>query len=345
MRALLWIAAFMVAGLNAGCKQEPKVEVPAANLALFPAIPEWTKPTGTPFELDRIELGRQLFFDPRLSKSQEISCNSCHNLDTFGVDNKPVSLGHKQQKGSRNSPTVYNAADHIAQFWDGRAKDLVEQAKGPILNPVEMAMAGEVNVLEVLRSIPQYAESFKKAFPGASEPITYTNVATAIAEFEKHLTTPSRWDRFVRGDQDALTNKEKAGFNKFMETGCMTCHFGKDVGGALFQKLGMVIPYPDQIDAGRFEATKNEADRMFFKVPSLRNVEKTAPYFHNGQVETLDQAVVLMAKHQLGRDLSKEDAASIATWLKSLTGDLPKDYIQKPDLPPNGENTPKPDPN
>ena len=167
-----------------------------------------------------------LYYEPRLSKSQEISCNSCHLLDQYGVDGQPTSDGHKGQAGDRNSPTVYNAAGHFVQFWDGRAADVEEQAKGPVMNPVEMAMPSEKQVIAVLKSMPEYVDAFKKAFPGEKDPISYENMAKAIGAFERKLITPSRWDKFLRGDSQALTNEEKAGFNVFMETGCQACHSG-----------------------------------------------------------------------------------------------------------------------
>ena len=291
----------------------------------------------------RVELGRVLFHDPRLSKSQEISCNSCHTLSKYGVDNKPTSSGHKGQLGSRNSPTVWNAFGHFAQFWDGRAKDLEEQAKGPILNPVEMAMSGADGVLDVLTSIPGYAPMFQAAFPGEAKPISFENYAKAIGAFERKLVTPSRFDKMLAGDESALTDEEKRGFMTYVQTGCTTCHSGTYFGGAMYQKVGLVKPWPSDKDVGRFEVTKNEADRMMFKVPSLRNIEKTAPYFHDGSVAELPEAVKMMARHQLGKELDDKEVASIVTFLKTLTGELPADLIADPALPPSGPKTPKPD--
>jgi cytochrome c peroxidase len=261
------------------------------------------------------------------------------------VDNLPTSPGHKGQKGNRNSPTVYNAAGHFVQFWDGRAPTVEEQAKGPILNPVEMAMPGEEHVLAVIKSIPQYVEAFAKAFPGEADPITYNNVGRAIGAFERTLTTPAPWDKYLTGDTKALSAKEKAGFNKFVEVGCMTCHTGPYVGGMMYQKAGLVQPWPSQTDQGRFDHTKNEADRMLFKVPSLRNVAKTGPYFHDGSVSDLGTAVKMMARHQLGRELSDDDVGLIVAWLGTLTGDLPTDKIAEPTAYPSTETTPKADPN
>ncbi|MBX3200659.1 MAG: cytochrome-c peroxidase [Labilithrix sp.] len=322
---------------------KPMAKVDRALLNAFAVLPEKMTPPGGTLSDDAVALGKQLYFDTRLSKNQEISCNTCHGLDTYGVDNKPTSPGHKGALGARNSPTVYNAALHGSQFWDGRAKDVEEQALGPILNPVEMAMKDEAAVLAVVRSMPEYVAAFKKAFPADKEPVTYANLGKAIGAFERTLVTPSRWDKYVAGDDEALTNEERAGLAKFLDVGCNTCHAGSVVGGRDFKKLGQAKAWPTEVkDNGRFDVTKSDEDKHFFKVPSLRNVEKTAPYFHDGSVQTLDEAVKLMATHQLGKDLSNEDVASIVTFLKSLTGELPK--IDKPELPKSTAKTPKADP-
>jgi cytochrome c peroxidase len=264
-------------------------------------------------------------------------------LDKFGVDGEPTSPGHKGARGERNSPTVYNAALHLAQFWDGRAADVEEQAKGPVLNPVEMAMTSEAVVVSTIRSIPGYAEPFAKAFPGEESPITYDNIAIAIGAFERTLVTPGRFDAYLKGDGSALTAAEIEGAKVFVQTGCTTCHMGPLLGGQMYQKLGLVKPY-DNPDTGRFQVTNNEADKQVFKVPSLRNISKTAPYYHDGHVATLPEAVKLMASHQLGRDLTDEDTSKIVTFLDALTGELPKDRIVAPKLPESGPDTPKPDP-
>ena len=208
----------------------------------------------------KITLGRMLYYDTRFSKAQQISCNSCHGLATSGVDGEPTSPGHRGQRGARNSPSVYNAAFHVAQFWDGRAADVEEQAKGPVLNPIEMGMPGEAQVIAVIRSIPGYPPLFQAAFPGEKDPISYDNFARAIGAFERRLVTSDRFDAFLEGNDTALTDTEVAGLETFLDTGCTTCHMGPTIGGKLFQKLGLVEPYPTK-DTGRFEVTKNEADR------------------------------------------------------------------------------------
>lgn len=295
-----------------------------------------------PITDEKVALGRMLYFDARLSKSQQVSCNSCHGLQSFGVDNQPTSSGHKGQKGNRNSPTVYNAAIQFVQFWDGRAPDVEEQAKGPVLNPVEMAMPSEQAVVAVLKSMPEYVTAFQKAFPNEKDPVTYNNMGYAIGAFERKLVTPARWDRFLKGDETALTAEEKAGFNTFARSGCPTCHAGSLLGGNMYQKLGAAKSWPDASDPGRLKVTNNEADRMMFKVPSLRNIEKTGPYFHDGKVTSLNEAIVKMADYQVGTKLSDTDVQSIMAWMSSLTGDIPADYIKPPELPKSTARTPKP---
>jgi len=328
--------------VNLGCSKVSQTVDPA-KLRAFAPLPDVAPPKTGALTEEKVALGRMLYYEPRLSKAQQISCNSCHELDKYGVDGQPTSDGHKGQKGNRNAPTVYNAAGHFVQFWDGRAADVEEQAKGPVINPVEMAMPAESDVIAVLKSMPGYVQAFKKAYPEAKDPVTFDNMANAIGSFERKLVTPARWDRFLQGDQAALTPEEKAGFNTYMAAGCQTCHAGAHVGGNLYQKLGLAKSYPDQSDQGRYLVTKSEGDKMLFKVPSLRNIEKTGPYFHNGKVATLEQAVAEMADYQLGKRLSDAEVKSIETWLKSLTGDVPADYIKAPDLPKSTAKTPKAD--
>jgi cytochrome c peroxidase len=326
---------------------EPVAAAPAIDAqldAFFDPLPANMGTADRPTEAARVALGRTLYHDTRLSKNQDISCNSCHLLENWGVDGKPTSPGHRGQLGGRNSPTVYNAALHTAQFWDGRADDVEAQAKGPVLNPIEMAMPSEAAVVSVLKSIPGYEGPFQASFPGQADPITYDNMAIAIGAFERTLVSPGKWDRYLAGDASALTEAEVAGGKLFAQTGCVTCHMGVAVGGSSYQKLGNVLPYPTA-DEGRKVVTGLDADLHVFKVPSLRNVAKTAPYFHDGSVATLPEAVRLMAKHQLGKELTPEDTASIVTFLDALTGELPsRDVIAKPEIPPSGPNTPKADP-
>lgn len=334
--ALAAATALLVTGLNAE-------EIPAARMKLFKPLPAAMELSSNPLTEAKIELGRILYYENRLSKSHEFSCNSCHLLDKYGVDNEPTSPGHKGLRGDRNSPTVYNAAGHFAQFWDGRAADVEEQAKGPVLNPVEMAMPDEATVIATLKSMPEYPELFRRAFPTDPAPISYDNFAKAVGAFERKLVTPSRWDRFLEGDRNALNAQERAGFNTFFAAGCAACHPGVYLGGTSYQKLGAKKNWPNQKDLGRHQVTKDGKDKMMFKVPSLRNIEKTAPYFHDGSVKTLEEAVSLMAEYQNGKRLTSAEVASIVVWLKSLTGDLPLDYVRKPVLPRSTPQTPKPD--
>jgi cytochrome c peroxidase len=359
MRRKFAIAAFGAIVL-AGCGQPPEPagtatqppEAPAASpdavalqaraAALFAALPAEMVSGDRPVSEAKVALGRILYYENRLSKNQAISCNTCHDLAAYGVDGQPTSSGHKAQRGGRNSPTTYNAALHIAQFWDGRAADVEEQAKGPVLNPIEMAMPDAGTVVKVLKSIPGYAPLFAAAFPGESDPISYDNAAIAIGAFERRLVTPSPFDRFIAGDAAALTSEQLAGLGTFLDTGCATCHSGVAVGGGMYQKLGLVKPF-ETADTGRAEVTKNEADKFFFKVPSLRNITETGPYFHDGKVATLDDAIRLMADHQLGQTLTGEQVAAIKAFFGGLKGEIPAGYIAKPELPASGPGTPKPD--
>jgi cytochrome c peroxidase len=300
------------------------VQINQNALKMFGPLPAEMTSAANPVTEAKVTLGRVLYYEPRLSRSQNLSCNSCHALDKYGIDPEPVSTGFKGQKGNRNAPTVYNAAGHIAQFWDGRAPDVEQQAKGPVMNPVEMAMPSEKMVLAVLSSMPEYVAMFKRAFPGQANPVTFDNMAKAIGAFERRLVTPARWDRFV-------------------ETGCTNCHNGVYVGGGSYQKLGLVKPWPRTADPGRYGVTKNAGDRMVFKVPSLRNIDRTAPYFHDGSVTKLQEAIAMMAEYQTGKTLKPAEVESIAVWLRSLTGEIPADYIKQPPLPKSTAATPKPD--
>lgn len=288
-----------------------------------------------------VELGKKLYFDPRLSKSGFISCNSCHNLSMGGTDNIPTSIGDRWQQGPINAPTVLNSSLNVAQFWDGRAADLKAQAGGPIANPGEMAFTHTLAV-DVLNSIPAYVNEFTLAFnsPG----INIDRVTDAIAEFEKTLVTPnSPFDQWLLGDEDALTADEKAGYKLFKHSGCTACHNGSAVGGNTFQKMGIVKPYTTSSTAeGLAAVTGKDADRFKFKVPTLRNVEMTYPYFHDGAAWTLTEAVDIMGRLQLGKKFTDKENAQIVAFLKSLTGDQPS--FQLPILPPSTDKTPKPTP-
>ena len=288
-----------------------------------------------------VDLGAKLFFDPRLSKSGFISCNSCHNLSLGGSDNLTTSIGDRWQQGPINAPTVLNSSMNLAQFWDGRARDLKEQAGGPIKNPKEMAFTHELAV-GVIASIPQYVDEFARVFK--SRDVTIDRLTTAIAAYEDTLVTPNaRFDRWLKGDRTALTADEFDGHRLFMHSGCTACHNGPAVGGRSFQKMGVVEPYRTNNPAeGRVAVTGRDADRFNFKVPTLRNVELTYPYFHDGAALTLSDAVNTMARVQLGKQFSDAENAKIVAFLKTLTGDQP--VITLPVLPPSSDRTPRPTP-
>lgn len=270
---------------------------------------------------ERIALGKKLYFDKRLSINDTQSCATCHRLENgfAGVDNRPTSPGAKGELGTRNSPTVLNAGWQDSQFWDGRAKNLVEQAKGPILNPIEMGMPDEQAVEKKIRAIKEYQHAFTSAFPGDKPVITYQNIAEAIAAFERTLITPSRFDDFMNGDADALNEIELRGLKTFIKVDCKSCHDGKLLGGEMHETLGKKNPYKNQSDQGRYTLTKDEDDRMVFKVSSLRNVALTAPYFHDGKIKTLDDAVREMARLQLDEELNDQQVKDISMFLKTLT--------------------------
>ena len=278
----------------------------------------------------RVELGRILYHDKRLSRDNSISCNSCHDTQRYGVDGKRFSEGFGDHLTGRNSPSSFNAFMHIAQFWDGRSPTVEEQAKGPILAAGEMAMPSEEDVVKKLGGISGYKELFAAAFPNRDPSITYDNVGEAIGAYERLFVTPGRFDRWLAGEEEALSERERRGLAKFAAYACTTCHSGTLLGGTTYQKLGLVKAWPNQKDAGRYEVTKQEADRMFFKVPSLRNVAKTAPYFHDGSANTLEQAIEIMGRHQLGLEIPKEDIADIKAFLESLTGKLEESVAAAP---------------
>jgi len=268
-------------------------------------------------------LGKELFMDPRLSKDNTVACVSCHNLSYGGADSEPVSTGVGGKKGQINSPTVFNAVNSLSQFWDGRAKDLKAQASGPMMNPIEMANTPE-NIVKTLSKIPRYQKLFKEVYP--QQGISVDTIADAIAAYEKRLITPNaRFDRYLRGDVRALNPQEKEGFNLFKNYGCISCHNGINIGGNMYQRFGVFLQYKDRYDTmGRFNVTGKAEDKYYFKVPSLRNIEKTAPYFHDGSAKTMEEAVQKMGYYQLGRNLSREDIKKITAFLRTLTGELPK---------------------
>lgn len=272
------------------------------------------------YDYKKALLGKKLFFDTRLSRDNTVSCANCHFIEDGGDDNNTVSFGIEGKTGTRNAPTVLNARYNTLQFWDGSAKDLQEQAKGPIHNPVEMA-SNFKEVVKKLKKDKEYIKEFSLIYENG---ITGLNITDAIAEFEKTLITPnSRFDKYLRGDKNILSKNELNGYKLFKEYGCISCHNGINVGGNLIQKIGAVEKY-DTNDLGRYNITKNEDDKFYFKVPSLRNINLTAPYFHDGKVKTLKEAVEKMAAHQVGFLIEEKEIEDIISFLKTLTGDTPK---------------------
>lgn len=319
-------ASIAVCGAAYGIDSKEPIQPIAATKAKNPAL---------------AELGKKLYFDPRLSKSGFISCNSCHNLSMGGTDNLKTSIGHNWNQGPINAPTVLNSSMNVAQFWDGRAKDLKAQAGGPIANPGEMASTHELAV-DVLQSMPAYVAEFKVVF--GSDKVSIDEVTKAIAAFEETLVTPnSRFDKWLKGDKKALNANEVSGYRLFKDSGCVACHNGPAVGGNSFQKMGVVAPYTATSPAeGRSGVTGKDADRFNFKVPTLRNVELTYPYFHDGEAATLKQAVETMGRIQLGKKFTDDENLKIVAFLKTLTGDQPS--FKMPILPPSSDSTPRPQP-
>src|SRR5690554_6798616 len=292
---------------------------------------------------EQIELGKWLFFEPRISRSHIITCNTCHSVGTGGADNIPAAIGHGWQAGPRNSPTVLNAVFNAAQFWDGRADDLAEQAKGPIQASVEMN-ATPAHVEDTLNSIPEYVEMFEKAFPGEKQAVNFDNVASAIEAFESTLVTPnSRFDQFLAGE-DSMNEIELEGLRLFINKGCVACHAGINVGGQGYFPFGVIQkPGADVLpegDKGRFTVTETATDEYVFRASPLRNVALTAPYFHSGEVWDLEQAVAIIGTSQLGQELNDEEVKSITQFLHTLTGDQPQ--VEYPILPASTQDTPKP---
>ena len=274
-----------------------------------------------------VQLGKELYNDTRLSKKGNISCNSCHNLTTYGVDNLPTSPGDNGKLGARNSPSSFYAALHRVQFWDGRAKDVEEQAGMPILNPIEHNIPSKQYLINRLKRVPEYQEKFKSAFPADANPITYTNITNAIGAFERTLLPESRFDLWLKGEDRALTEQEKKGLSTFIETGCISCHSGVVLGGQQLQKFGLYGDYweftkSQTVDRGVLEVSQLASDKYVFKVPSLRNIEMTYPYFHDGSVDSLDEAIRIMAKLQTNSTLEDVQVEAIKAFLSSLTAGL-----------------------
>ena len=333
---------------------EKEIKAALSTLHALPKSPPI--PKDNPQTLQKIELGKALYFDPRLSEDGTISCNSCHNVMAAGDDGRPVGVGVKGQRGGRGSPTVWNSAYNSVQFWDGRAESLEEQAKGPLTNPIEMGMKSHEVVMGRISRISGYVDMFKKAFPKDQNPVTIDNFAKAVASFERTLITPdSPFDLFKKGNKKAMPLAALRGMVLVQEIGCTSCHGGVNFNGEGFKMgEGNYQPFPQipgssydkqydlTSDLGRYEVTKNSDDKNLWRVPTWRNVAVTAPYFHNGKVQTLDEAVRVMAKTQLDMDLNESQVADIVAFLNSLTGKIPK--ITAPHLPLMTNDTLTPNP-
>lgn len=339
MKGVIWIVAVSAVISVIGCKKsepipaqpdEPQEVADDAKNEQEPATPPepiLPLPDSVDVDMDKVVLGRALYHDTALSGDGTLSCATCHSLDHGGAEPRKTSIGIKGQVGPINSPTVLNSSYNFVQFWDGRAKDLREQAAGPVANPIEMGATWEGVVKRVAKK-SDYAERFAGLY---EDGVTKENITDAIAEYEKSLITPSRFDAYLKGDLTAITEAEKKGYETFKEVGCTACHTGILAGGAMFQKLGLVKDYfkdrggpLTEADLGRYNVTKSDFDKHFFKVPTLRNVELTAPYLHDGSQDTLEGTVRIMGEYQLGRDLTDAQVNSIVVFLKSLTGELPK---------------------
>lgn len=295
--------------------------------ALFgrePGVEEVDNP-GTP---EKVALGKALYHEKHLSKNGNLSCASCHDLANYGVDNKAKSPGSDGKDGERNTPTTWNAFRQFRQFWDGRAATVEEQSMGPVLNPLEHGIADEAQLVAKLKEKPELVEGFQKAFPGAGDPVSVANFKLAIGAFERTLVTRSKWDDYLDGNPKALNQDELFGLKTFLDVGCTTCHGTRLVGGAVYQKTGALKPFGSK-DEGRGKLTGNDADKFFFKVPSLLNVERTSPYFHDGSVKTLEEVVKVMADIQLDKKLTDDQVRGLVAFLKALTGALPAEYAKK----------------
>lgn len=344
MKKIGFITVAMAFVMFAASAVRAEDEVMKRAQGMFKPVPA-TVPEmkGKSFTPAKVELGKMLYFEPRLSASALISCNTCHNVGMGGADFQETSVGHRWQKGPRNAPTVLNSVFNIAQFWDGRAEDLKQQAKGPVQASVEMNNTPEMTI-KVLKSMPEYTALFKKAFPGQSDPVTFDNMAEAIEAFEATLITPdSRFDNYLRGDGNALNTPEKEGLKFYMKKGCSTCHSGINMGGASYFPFGLVERPRAEImagDTGRYKITQSKSDEYVFKAPSLRNIDLTPPYFHSGKVWSLKEAVQVMGSAQLGATITEVEADKIVGFLKSATGVQPK--VEYPILPAPTDQTPKP---
>jgi cytochrome c peroxidase len=305
---------------------------------VFGLLPQVIVSEKNPVTPEKVDLGKMLFYEARISVDGTVSCVRCHPISLYAADGLKKSIGNNCRVNPRNAPTVFNAAGQISEHWIGNREDVEDQAKQSVIGPPSFGMPSYEAVGKRLQEITGYSPLFRKAFPGERDPLNVDNFSKAVGAFERTLLTPSRFDAFLRGDQTALTSPQKKGLKRFVETGCITCHSSAYVGGQMYQKFGLIEAFwkytrSEAIDEGRYAVTKNEADKYVFKVPILRNVEKTSPYFHDGSVSQLEQAIWIMGKVQLGRDLTKPQVEEIHAFLRSLTGEIPANAMRIPLLP------------
>ena len=305
---------------------------------LFGPLPKVIESRDNPVTPEKVELGKMLFYDTRLAADKNSACVKCHWINLYGADGMKTPFGRDCKPEKRNSPTVFNSAGEIAEHWPGNRATVEEQAKGALLTPLAYGYKTEAEAVNAIKVYSGYVTLFQKAFPGEKDPVSADNFGKAVGAFERTLVTPSRFDDFVKGDAKALTQKEQTGLKTFIDTGCSGCHNSPYIGGQMFQKFGLTQAYWNlthsaEPDSGRYLITKNAADVYVFKVPPLRNVAMTAPYFHDGSVDHLQDAVKIMAQLQLGKTLTDVQAGDIVAFLNSLTGQIPEEALKVPILP------------
>ena len=337
--AVIAAAAFIVAVIFATAAYAgPDEDLIARTKAVFGPLPASMPLADNPITPEKVRLGNLLFFESRISVDRTVSCAKCHPPALYAADGLRKASGNHCKENPRNSPTILNAAAQISAHWIGNRMNVEDQARQAVTGPPAFGMPNNEAVEKVLKGMPEYVALFKAAFPGDKDPVTVENFARAVGAFERTLMTPAPFDDFLQGNAKALTDQQKRGLRTFLDTGCMTCHFSPYLGGQMYQKFGVFEPYQKytksaQVDDGRFAVTKNEADKFFFKVPVLRNVAMTPPYFHDGSVDRLAEAVTIMAKVQLARDLPPAQADDIAVFLHALTGKVPDSLLKAPVLP------------
>ena len=336
LRVLVVVLVLSFSTLSSGSSEDEGLLKKATQI--FGPLPRVIVSEKNPVTPEKVELGRILFYETRISVDGTINCAKCHPIGLYAADGLRKAVGNHCKINPRNSPTLFNAAGQISAHWIGNRTDVEDQARQSVIGPPSFGMPSYETVESRLRNIKGYTDLFKKAFPGQNDPITVDNFGKAVGAFERTLVTPSPFDAFLAGSKEAVNEEEKRGLKTFIEVGCDMCHSGASVGGQMYQKFGLMEPYwkytrSEEIDEGRYTVTKKEMDKYVFKVPMLRNVAKTSPYFHDGSVDTLEDAERIMAKIQLGKDLTKSQLEDIASFLKSLSGRIPEDALRIPLLP------------